>query len=226
MSKTAIFFLMVVAPILALALAWLGLLTIPSNLIGWFLLLVGLAYSGGVLIAFALRRDRLFDTGVSTAYSQEERGDRSFWFIALGMIAVFYLSPLEYLYFLGFHQTWSLRDLSGFALILLGIALFVWARRTLGSGYTGHASVKEEQPLVRTGPYHWIRHPAYLGYLLMALGITLGYWSIAGLISILVLLLPSLTFRIGVEEKMLAEHFGKEHQNYSKKTWRLIPRIW
>jgi protein-S-isoprenylcysteine O-methyltransferase Ste14 len=226
MSKTAIFFLLVIAPIFALALAWLGLLTIPSNLIGWFLLLVGLAYSVGVVVAFTLRRIRLFDKGVSITYSQEERGDRSFWFIALGMMAVFYLSPIEYLCFLSFHQQRSPRDLSGFALILLGTALLVWARRTLGSGYTGHASVKQTQPLVRNGPYQWIRHPAYLGYLLMVLGITLGYWSIAGLVSMLVILVPSMIFRINVEEEMLSKHFGKVHKIYSKKTKRLIPGIW
>jgi len=226
MSRAALFFLLIIAPILALLLAWLGLLTIRTNLIGWFLLLVGVAYSGGILIAYAIRRDRLFDSRAGVNYTREERGDRSFWFIALGMMAVFYLSPLDYLFLGTTLASTSLQEITGFGLILLAIALFLWAHRTLGSGYTGHASVKEAQPLVKTGPYQWIRHPAYLGYLLMSLGITLGYWSMAGLVSILMLLLPSLVFRISVEENMLAEHFGKEHRNYSNKTKRLIPGIW
>lgn len=224
MSRTAIFFLVVIAPILALLLAWLGFLTIPTNLVAWFLLLVGLVYSGGILIAFALRRGRLWVSG--SGYSREERGDRSFWFIAAGMSAVFYLSPLEYLFFGEKLQSLAWQEIGGFALMLLGIALFVWAHRTLGAGYTGHASVREDQPLVQTGPYRFVRHPAYLGYLLMVLGITLGYWSLAGLISIAALLLPSIVYRIGVEERLLAAHFGNEHRIYKKSTKRFIPGVW
>ncbi|MCL5428481.1 MAG: isoprenylcysteine carboxylmethyltransferase family protein [Chloroflexi bacterium] len=226
MSRIAVIFLVVVAPLLALLLAWLGFLSIATNLVGWFLLLVGVVYSGGVLIAFSFRRERILGPSAGSSYAKEERGDRSFWFIALGMMAVFYLSPLEYVYFGAQSQAVNWGELGGFTLILLGIALFVWAHRTLGTGYTGHASVKAEQTLVQTGPYRFVRHPAYLGYLLMALGIALGYWSLAGLVAVLVFLLPSLAFRITVEEKMLAAHFGKEHEDYSKITKRLIPGIW
>ena len=225
MSRAAIFFLLIIAPILALLLAWLGYVTLPTNLVGWFLLLVGVVYSGGVLIAYAVRRGQLRTTE-NANYSKEERGDRSFWFISVGMAAVFYLSPLEYLNFNEQAPNTSWQEIAGFSVVILGIVLFIWAYRTLGSGYSGHASIKEMQPLVQTGPYHYVRHPAYLGYLLMTLGITLGYWSLAGLMSILVCLLPSLMFRIGVEEKMLADHFGSEHQAYSKRTKRLIPGIW
>ena len=61
MSRIVVFFLVIVAPILALLLAWLGFLSIATNPIGWFLLLVGVVYSGGILIAFAVRRGRLWD---------------------------------------------------------------------------------------------------------------------------------------------------------------------
>ena len=226
MSRIAVFFLVIVAPILALLLAWLGFLSIATNPIGWFLLLVGVVYSGGILIAFAVRRGRLWDSGFDESYSKEERGDRSFWFIAIGMSAVFYLSPIEYLYFGEKLRPTSWTEVGGMALILLGIALFVWAHRTLGQGYTGHASVKEDQTLVQAGPYRVIRHPAYLGYLLMVAGITLGYWSLAGLISIAVLVIPSVVYRIGVEERMLSAHFGKKYLAYRIKTKRLIPGVW
>lgn len=86
--------------------------------------------------------------------------------------------------------------------------------------------MKENQSLVQTGPYQYVRHPAYLGYLLMALGITFGYWSLAGLISVVFLLIPSIVYRISVEEKLLGEHFGKDHRAYTNKVKRLIPRIW
>lgn len=131
MSRSAAFFLLFVAPILALLLAWLGFLTLTTNLVGWFLLIAGIVYSVGILIAYAVRRSRLWTPENGNGYSKEERGDHSFWFIALGITTVFYLSPIEYLYHLGFHQTMSRKDLSGITLILLGIILFIWAHHTL-----------------------------------------------------------------------------------------------
>jgi protein-S-isoprenylcysteine O-methyltransferase Ste14 len=86
--------------------------------------------------------------------------------------------------------------------------------------------VNSGQTLVQSGPYQFIRHPAYTGYLLMALGISLGYASLVGIILVLALLLPSLVYRIKVEEKLLIEHFGTAYHQYMRKTKRLIPGIW
>jgi len=114
----------------------------------------------------------------------------------------------------------------GVVLVTFGIVLFIWARRALGTHYSGHLSAKIGQILVQSGPYRFIRHPAYAGYLLMAMGISLGYSSLVGLISVLVLLLPSLIFRMAVEEELLIEHFGDVYCLYMRKTKRLIPGIW
>jgi protein-S-isoprenylcysteine O-methyltransferase Ste14 len=39
-------------------------------------------------------------------------------------------------------------------------------------------------------------------------------------------LLPELAYRMNVEEKLLAEHFGEEYINYVRRSKRLIPGIW
>ncbi len=114
----------------------------------------------------------------------------------------------------------------GVGLVIFGAALFVWARRSLKTGYSGHLSVKTGQTLVQSGAYGSIRHPAYAGYLMMALGISLGYASLVGIILVLTVLLPSLVYRIKVEEKLLTGHFGAAYQQYMRKTKRLIPGIW
>lgn len=226
MSQVVKFFLLVVATILAMLLALLGIKTIPTNPSGWFLLLVGVAYTAGVIIAYFVRKERFWDSGISGATTHEERGDRSLWFIALGMIAAFYLSPLEFLYLSAILPRNAWMSFFGIGLIASGIALFIWARRTLGMNYSGHVSVKAGQTLVQSGPYRFIRHPAYLGYLWMALGISLGYSSLAGIFALLVLLLPALIYRINVEEKMLAGHFGDVYWRYAGTTKRLVPGIW
>ena len=98
--------------------------------------------------------------------------------------------------------------------------------RTLGKHYSGHVSVKTEQDLVQSGPYRIIRLPAYAGYLLMALGLALGYASFWGFISTLLILLPAVIYRIRLEDRLLVEHFGTHFEQYAQKTKCLIPGIW
>jgi protein-S-isoprenylcysteine O-methyltransferase Ste14 len=226
MSRIAIFFLLVITPMLAMLLALLGVETIPTNPLGWFLLLVGVGYAAGIIIAYFIRKERFWEARGAETTSHEEHGDKSFWLITVGMSAVFFLSPVEYLFFPVNlpQQTWL--PILGMGLVGLGAAWLVWARRTLRTYYSGHISVQTGQILVQNGPYGFIRHPAYTGYLLMALGVSLGYASLVGLASVFVVLLPSIIYRIYVEEKMLAGHFGAAYHQYVRQTKRLIPGIW
>lgn len=226
MSRPAILFLVIITPILAVLLAWLGIVTIRTNPLGWFLLLTGSIYTAGIILLVVIRRRHFWEAGAGGNTVQEEHGDYSFWWIALAMMAVFYLSPLEYAYLPAWipHTPWM--KVCGVGLVVTGGALFVWARRTLGANYSGHVSVKQRQELITTGPYRLIRHPAYAGYLLVALGISMGYSSLIGLVSILVLLLPSMIYRINIEEKVLTEHFGEAYLRYKDMVKRLIPGVW
>ncbi|MEX2160951.1 MAG: isoprenylcysteine carboxylmethyltransferase family protein [Anaerolineales bacterium] len=226
MSRPAVLFLVIFTPILAILLALLGVMTIPENTLGWFLLLTGLIYSLGLIVIYWKRRERFWEPEIDGEKTGEELGDRSFWLIAAAMMAAFYFSPLEYIYFAGSLPRGSFLQYTGLSLILLGAALFVWALRTLGSSFSGHVSVKRGQELVRSGPYKHIRHPTYTGYLLMALGISLGYSSLAGLASVLLFLVPSVVYRLQVEEKLLASRFGEKYLDYKIKTKKLIPGLW
>lgn len=71
-----------------------------------------------------------------------------------------------------------------------------------------------------------MRHPAYAAYLLMSLGVGLGYSSLIGIFSVLILLLPAMIYRVRVEERLLAEQFGQCYRDYAARTARLIPGIW
>lgn len=226
MSKPVVFFLLTISQVLALFLALLGVMTFRANPCGALLTLIGIGYAAGTALFLVIRKKRFWEPGGTGAVTYEERGDRSLWRIALGMIAVFFLSPLEYLYFAAVLPRNALTAFSGASLAAAGILLFVWARRALQKNYSGHLSVKTDQTLVQNGPYRAIRHPAYAGYLLMALGIGLGYASLAGLISFVILLIPGMIYRMNAEEKLLIEHFGENYVNYARKTKRIIPGIW
>ncbi len=226
MSRAAIFFLVVFALGLAFVIGWLGWATVQTNLLGWFLLLVGAAYLIGVGIVYWLRKERFWGPRAGGTMMKEENDDRSFWLIVIGMIVVFFLPPIEYLFLPAVLPRGEWTQVTGLTLVVLGSALFIWARRTLGKFYSGHVSVVEGQPLVQCGPYHFIRHPAYAGYFLMSLGLALGYSSLPGLAAVILLLLPIMIYRLRLEDKLLAEQFGDEFKKYAAGTKCLIPGVW
>jgi len=117
-------------------------------------------------------------------------------------------------------------ELTGLALMILGIAVRAWAVRTLGRQFTYRVKILEGHRLVTTGPFRVLRHPSYAGeFLTLAgIGIGLGSW-----LSFLLLVMPSLTafiHRIRVEEKALLAHFGEVYRTYQERTWRLVPFIY
>jgi protein-S-isoprenylcysteine O-methyltransferase Ste14 len=90
----------------------------------------------------------------------------------------------------------------------------------------GHVQVKVNHRLVQEGPYQLVRHPGYTGYIIMAIGLSIGYSSLIGLFAIAALLLPGLVYRMKVEETLLTQQFGDGYKQYTLKTKRLIPGIW
>ncbi len=216
-------FLLLPGNLLALFLACLGAQILPSNLLGWFLLLFGTAYMVGGAIYLWPENAPLVTRADRAA--REETGDRSFWLIVPGFLAVFFASPLEYLYLGGAARAGIVMQIIGLALSALGLAVRLWTRRTLKAQYTGHVQVAAESALQTGGPYRYVRHPGYTGYLLICLGTAAGFGSLLGAAAVFLVLLPGLYYRMGVEEKLLAEHFGEAYRVYARRTKRLLPGI-
>jgi protein-S-isoprenylcysteine O-methyltransferase Ste14 len=78
--------------------------------------------------------------------------------------------------------------------------------------------------LVTTGIYRYIRHPQYLGFLLLTLGMNILWITLSTII--LWPILALLYYRLAKEEeKELEEKFGKEYQNYKSTVPMLIPHV-
>jgi protein-S-isoprenylcysteine O-methyltransferase Ste14 len=110
--------------------------------------------------------------------------------------------------------------------MLTGLALRIWASRVLGSFYTRTLRTEAEQHLIAEGPYRLIRHPGYLGSLLLWLGAGLATSNWIAVTAISFPTLGSYWYRIQAEEAMLANAFPQEYQGYASRTWRLIPLIY
>jgi protein-S-isoprenylcysteine O-methyltransferase len=117
--------------------------------------------------------------------------------------------------------TWS-----GVVAMLAGLTIRVWAMRVLGASYTRTLRTTTEQHLVTVGPYRLIRHPGYLGTLLVWIGggMATANWIVA--MAIALGLGRAYRSRLQAEEEMLAATFGDAYPGYASRTWRLVPFIY
>jgi protein-S-isoprenylcysteine O-methyltransferase Ste14 len=84
--------------------------------------------------------------------------------------------------------------------------------------------VVKGQKVISTGPYHIIRHPMYLGVIIMFLATPLALGSYYGLIPFPLPVL--LGYRIKNEEEVLTRDLAGYKEYKEKTRYRLIPYVW
>ena len=113
----------------------------------------------------------------------------------------------------------------GVAVYTLGGVLRLWPVFVLGHRFSGLVAIQPGHMLVTTGIYRIIRHPSYLGLLIVSLGWGLAFRSWAGVILATLNIVP-LVGRIRAEEALLHAQFGTEYDAYRSRTSRLIPGVY
>jgi protein-S-isoprenylcysteine O-methyltransferase len=113
----------------------------------------------------------------------------------------------------------------GVASMVAGLALQLWAMRTLGAFFTLTLRAAEAQPLVVQGPYRRVRHPGYLGQIIVWLGLALASRSAVVLLVVASALAVGYGYRIRAEERMLATTLGAAWERYAAGRARLVPGI-
>jgi protein-S-isoprenylcysteine O-methyltransferase Ste14 len=114
---------------------------------------------------------------------------------------------------------------TGALCLMLGLWLFYRSHADLGTNWSITLEVREKHQLVTHGVYRWIRHPMYSALLIYSLGqaLALPNWFVGSSYGVAMVLLIAL--RMGREERMMLEKFGKEYEAYMATTKRLIPGI-
>jgi protein-S-isoprenylcysteine O-methyltransferase Ste14 len=126
---------------------------------------------------------------------------------------------------------WPLGDFEtitiiGSAVFALGFIIRWIAVYQLGKMFTVDVAIADEHLLKTNGLYKIVRHPSYLGLVLIvaALGICLN----SGL-SLLIMFVPTfiaINYRIKVEEKALTGEFGEQYIAYKSRVKKIIPFIY
>ena len=112
------------------------------------------------------------------------------------------------------------------AVFLLGLGIRLTAIFTLGKAFSVNVAIRTGQTVQRTGLYRIVRHPSYLGMLILFFAVGLETRDLASLAIVLIPTTLALLYRIHVEEAALLAHFGADYADYAKTTKRLIPGIY
>jgi protein-S-isoprenylcysteine O-methyltransferase Ste14 len=103
----------------------------------------------------------------------------------------------------------------GFIIGGIGAVLIITGIMTLGKYFTASITPKG---LVTHGIYSKVRHPIFMGVILVYLGIELIFQSIYGLLLVGFVLIPFYVYSAIEEEKILSKMFKDKYTAYKKKT--------
>jgi protein-S-isoprenylcysteine O-methyltransferase Ste14 len=113
--------------------------------------------------------------------------------------------------------------IAGMLLGAVGISIFVLAKVTLGEHYTPCFNSFIPRALVNRSVYRFVRHPLYLGNLLIYAGVFVGLGSIWSGVSLLTM--AALYHRSSKLEESALTHAFSEYISYQEMTGAFIPRI-
>jgi protein-S-isoprenylcysteine O-methyltransferase Ste14 len=108
----------------------------------------------------------------------------------------------------------------GWALLGLGVALFLWALRVFFTARTGIMLQRPATSLLMVGPYAWSRNPQYFAFAVIYAGAAMllnTLWPLVLLPSVLLLVAGAVIAR---EERYLRMTFGSSYDDYCRRVGR------
>lgn len=117
--------------------------------------------------------------------------------------------------------------LIGILIVLIGMFFWlfsVYLLKRFGGG-TPNPFYFPSQKLVCVGTYKHVRHPIYLGFILLFIGKSLWNNNFTIIIETMILFC-ALLFIINIEEHNLKKKYGEEYKLYESRSYRLWPYVY
>ena len=142
-------------------------------------------------------------------------------FVLIGFIALLVVPALDYRF--GWSAVPPYAVITGDILVAVGFFVIfrVYRENTFTSAII---EIAEDQKVISTGPYAFVRHPMYAGVLLYLFGTPLALGSYWGFLA-LAAMTPFLIWRLFAEEQFLSTNLPGYTEYCAEARWRLIPRV-
>jgi protein-S-isoprenylcysteine O-methyltransferase Ste14 len=113
---------------------------------------------------------------------------------------------------------------AGLLVSVAALGLLLWTHRALDRHFSPSVRVDPAQVLVTHGPYRWVRHPMYVTYAALFVGLGLLSADPALGASGLAVMAVLMVARVPREERLLADRFGAAYTAWAARTGRFLPR--
>lgn len=149
-------------------------------------------------------------------------GDKlSIWVLIVSIAIGYSLS-----FSIGATKIGRINHLIGVVFVILGLIIRISSILTLKQHFTYTVTKIENHELIEAGFYKNIRHPGYLGQLIIFTGLAI---SLSNWLAVLLMIVPVLSgyiYRIRVEEKFMIKQMGQKYIDYQKRTKKIIPLLY
>ena len=177
-----------------------------------------------VIVQEVLRKDAASRTMQST---EQDKGTTRLIgaAVAVSWTGVLLAAILDHLR-IGLIEPYIVLNIIGALLMAAGIAIRIAAARTLGRYYTRTLRIGNDQHVITSGLYKRIRHPGYLGDILLFVAAGISMSNVLLLVFNAAIMIPIYIHRMNIEEELLSQTLGREYRTYMIGTKRIIPYIY
>lgn len=190
----------------------------------WIFLLAFFGPAFAITIYLMKKDPALLERRITVGPTDEkEAGQKIIQFIAqIVFLLMIILPSLDHRF--GWSVVPAYISIAGDILIVIGfyIVFIVFRENTYASALI---EVDTEQKVISTGPYAWVRHPMYIGALILLLGTppALGsWWGALTIIPFTIVII----WRLLDEERLLARDLPGYAAYQKKVRYRLVPGVW
>lgn len=143
------------------------------------------------------------------------------WALALPLIAIFIVPGLDHRFGWSNAPLWLSVVGNLFIVVSMWMVYRVFKANSFGSATV---EVTDEQKVISSGPYAFVRHPMYSCAIVYFIGISFALGSYWGLIPVALISL-GFVWRLFDEEKFLAQNLSGYTEYCAKVHWHLVPGI-
>jgi len=153
--------------------------------------------------------------------------DKGSLYLLYGLITVGYaLSFAVGATKIGRIYSWNTFFAVGMTLFVVGLLIRIHSILTLRQYFTYSVTKVENHKIIETGLYKFIRHPGYLGQLIIFVGISISIYNWLSNELMIIPVTVGYLYRIKIEEKFMTDQFGEDYQKYQERTKKIIPMLY